>query len=88
MKGQWITKWEKIAPTGRKYRPVFKCGMCGHVTETATDYCANCGDSKNGQKMISQQQAVKEIQKMMDIDGFRDGDCVSRRAVIALIEAI
>jgi hypothetical protein len=31
---------------------------------------------------------VKEIRKMMDIDGFRDGDAVSRRAVIAIIEAI
>ena len=53
MKGKWITKWVKAEHTGRKFRAVFKCSVCGHVTETATDYCANCGDPKNGQKMIS-----------------------------------
>lgn len=87
-RGEWTTKWVKAEHTGRKFRAVFKCGVCGHVTETATDYCANCGDAKNGKKMINQQQAVKEIRKMMDMDGFRDGDAVSRRAVIAIIEAI
>lgn len=87
-RGEWITKWVKAEHTGRKFRAVFKCCVCGHVTLTATDYCATCGDAKNGKKMISQQQAVKEIRKMMDMDGFRDGDAVSRRAVIAIIEAI
>lgn len=87
-RGEWITKWVKAEHTGWKFRAVFKCGACGYVSARATDYCPLCGDSKNGQKMISQQQAVKEIRKMMDIDGFRDGDAVSRRAVIAIIEAI
>lgn len=87
-RGEWRTNWVKAEHTGRKFRAVFKCGACGRISETATDYCAFCGDAKNGQKMINQKQAVKEIRKMMDIDGFRDGDAVSRRAVIAIIEAI
>ncbi len=39
-------------------------------------------------KLISQKEAVELVRKMMDIDGFRDGDAVSRRAVIAVLESM
>jgi len=35
-----------------------------------------------------QAQGLEKIRKMMDYDGFRDGDCLSRRAVIAVIETM
>lgn len=37
---------------------------------------------------ISKEQAMETIWTMMDIDGYRSGDCVSRKAVIALLDAI
>lgn len=87
-KGEWITKWVKAEDTGRKFTAMFRCGVCGKLQKQATNYCPNCGDPKNGQKMINQQEAVEKIRKMMDYDGFRDGDCLSRRAVIAVIETM
>lgn len=87
-RGQWITKWVKTSPTGRKYRAVFKCGACGSLSETASNYCADCGDPKNGDQLISQQRALDLIGNMRDIDGYKKGDNVSRRAVIALIESL
>lgn len=88
MKGQWITKWEKTAPTGRKFKAVFKCSACGQIHEKATNYCPDCGDPKNGDQLISQQRALDLIGNMRDIDGYKKGDNVSRRAVIALIESL
>lgn len=89
MKGQWITKWEKTAPTGRKFKAVFKCSACGQIHEKATNYCPDCGDPKNGaDQLISQQRALDLIENMRDIDGYKKGDNVSRRAVIALIESL
>lgn len=93
MKGEWITKWEKTAPTGRKFKAVFKCSACGRIHEKATNYCPDCGDPKNGSPLvkpalIGRQRAVDLIRNMLDIDGFRDGDAVSRRAVITLIESM
>ena len=38
--------------------------------------------------LISKKYIVDKIKTMMDYDGFRDGDCVSRRAVIGIINAI
>jgi predicted ATP-dependent serine protease len=88
MKGEWITKWEKTAPTGRKFKAVFKCSACGQIHEKATNYCPDCGDPKNGaDQLISKQQTIDQIRRMMDMDGFRDGDAVSRRAVIRIIGA-
>ena len=89
MKGEWITKWEKTAPTGRKFKAVFKCSACGQIHEKATNYCPDCGDPKNGNdQLISQQRALDLIGNMRDIDGYKKGDNVSRRAVIALIESL
>ena len=90
MKGKWITKWEKTNDTGRKYKAVFKCGACGKLSADATNYCAHCGDAKTGPHfgkpaLIGQQHAVDLINNMLDIDGYKSGDAVSRRAVIALI---
>ena len=39
-------------------------------------------------ELINKQYTIDKITKMMDYDGFRDGDCVSRRAVIGIINAI
>lgn len=36
---------------------------------------------------IKKETLIDTINHMMDIDGFRSGDCVSRKAVIALIDA-
>ena len=36
----------------------------------------------------NKQYTIDKINTMMDYDGFRDGDCVSRRAVIGIINAI
>lgn len=92
-KGEWRTTWVKSGDTGRKFKAVFKCGACGKISADATNYCPHCGDHKDGSPfgksaLIGQQCAVDLIRDMRDIDGFRDGDAVSRRAVIALIESM
>ena len=87
MKGEWITKYVKTEDTGRKFKAVFKCGCCGEISETATNYCAHCGDPKNGDELISKQRTVNKIRRMRDIDGYRGGDTISRKAVIAIVEA-
>ena len=92
-KGEWRTTWVKSGDTGRKFKAVFKCEACGKISADATNYCPHCGDAKTGHHfgkpaMIGQQHAVDLINNMLDIDGFRDGDAVSRRAVIALIESM
>lgn len=89
-KGEWITKWEKTDDTGRKFKAVFKCGACGKLSADATNYCPHCGDAKTGPHfgkpaLIGQQHAVDLINNMLDIDGYKSGDAVSRRAVITLI---
>ncbi len=38
--------------------------------------------------LISKKYIVDKIKTMMDYDGFRDGDCVSRRAVIGIIDQL
>lgn len=42
----------------------------------------DCGD------LVNRKNAVDKISRMMDYDGFMDGDCVSRRAVIGILNAI
>ena len=37
--------------------------------------------------LICKEDLIDRIRKMMDIDGFRKGEAVSRRAVIAVIDA-
>ena len=37
-------------------------------------------------KYICAEDAIEAIGHMMDIDGFRDGDCVSRRAVMGILD--
>jgi len=39
-------------------------------------------------KYICAEDAIEAIGHMMDIDGFRDGDCVSRRAVIGILDSM
>ena len=88
-KGEWRTTWVKSGDTGRKFKAVFKCGACGKISADATNYCPHCGDRKNGTEgkpaLIGRQHAADLINDMMDIDGYKSGDAVSRRAVIALI---
>lgn len=38
-------------------------------------------------KLIDKEILIRRIQKMMDIDGFREGEAVSRNAVIAVIDS-
>ena len=38
------------------------------------------------ERLVSKEDVIMIISKMLDIDGFRDGDAVSRRAVIALVD--
>ena len=38
--------------------------------------------------MIDREEAVKLVKRMRDIDGYAEGDCVSRKGVIALLETI
>ena len=37
---------------------------------------------------ICAEDAIDNIKNMMDYDGFRDGDCVSRRAVIGILDSM
>lgn len=39
-------------------------------------------------KLIDKEDAINRIRHMMDIDGFRDGDCVSRRVVIGILDGM
>lgn len=39
-------------------------------------------------KLIDKEDAINRIRHMMDIDGFRDGDCVSRRTVIGILDGM
>jgi len=39
-------------------------------------------------KLIDKEEAINKIRHMMDFDGFRDGDCVSRRAVIGILDSM
>lgn len=89
-KGEWRTTWVKSGDTGRKFKVVFKCGACGKISADAANYCPHCGDAKTGPHfgkpaLIGQQHAVDLINNMLDIDGYKSGDAVSRRAVITLI---
>ncbi|MDO5131425.1 MAG: hypothetical protein Q4D81_00400 [Eubacteriales bacterium] len=38
--------------------------------------------------MIRKRKAINAIRHMMDMDGFQDGDAVSRRTVIAVLDAM
>ena len=38
------------------------------------------------ERLVSKEEVIKMVKHMLDIDGFRDGDAVSRRAVIALVD--
>lgn len=37
---------------------------------------------------ICAEDAIDNIKNMMDYDGFRDGDCVSRRAVMGILDSM
>ena len=39
-------------------------------------------------KYICMEDAIENIRHMMDYDGFREGDCVSRRAVIGILDSM
>jgi hypothetical protein len=38
------------------------------------------------ERLVSKEDVITIIQRMLDINGYRDGDAVSRRAVIALVD--
>ena len=92
MKGYWIRKMKKVGDTGRNYTPGYECSKCGEWTKKKTNFCACCGDPKEETEQkdaaISKQRVIREIRKMEDIDGYPDGDLISRRAVIAMIGAL
>ena len=37
---------------------------------------------------VNKQDLVRSIKQMRDIDGYEDGDCVSRRAVLAVVDTL
>lgn len=39
-------------------------------------------------KYICAEEAIEKIRRMLDYDGFRDGDCISRRAVIGILDSM
>lgn len=39
-------------------------------------------------KYICAEEAIEKIRHMLDYDGFRDGDCISRRAVIGILDSM
>ena len=39
-------------------------------------------------ELIDKEDAIRKIRHMMDIDGFRAGDAVSRTAVIAILDSM
>ena len=36
---------------------------------------------------VDKNKVIEKVRKMRDIDGYESGDCISRRAVLAILEA-
>jgi len=60
----------------------------GGKSKEIYEKCIQLLEAVDRGELISKQCIVDKIKTMMDYDGFRDGDCVSRRAVIGIINAI
>ena len=60
----------------------------GSKSKEIYEKCIQLLEAVDRGELISKQYIVDKIKTMMDYDGFRDGDCVSRRAVIGIINAI
>ena len=60
----------------------------GGKSKEIYEKCIQLLEAVDRGELISKQYIVDKIKTMMDYDGFRDGDCVSRRAVIGIINAI
>lgn len=60
----------------------------GGKSKEIYEKCIQLLEAVDRGELISKQYTVDKIKNMMDYDGFRDGDCVSRRAVIGIINAI
>jgi len=60
----------------------------GGKSKEIYEKCIQLLEAVDHGELISKQYIVDKIKSMMDYDGFRDGDCVSRRAVIGIINAI
>ena len=76
---------------GMHYKRIYKCIRCGKTVKEKTNFCPHCGrrnieGSAEG-IVINREETARQIQNMMDIDGFRDGDAVSRRAAVAIIRS-
>ena len=60
----------------------------GGKSKEIYEKCIQLLEAVDRGELISKQYIVDKIKTMMDYDGFQDGDCVSRRAVIGIINAI
>ena len=60
----------------------------GGKSKEIYEKCIQLLEAVDRGELISKQYIVDKIKTMMDYDGFRDGDCVSRRAVIGIIDQL
>jgi RNA polymerase subunit RPABC4/transcription elongation factor Spt4 len=91
-KGFWIPEAEKeFTEKGVHYKRMYKCIRCGKTVKEKTNFCPHCGrrniEGNAEGIVINREETARQIQTMMDIDGFRDGDAVSRRAAVAIIRS-
>lgn len=92
-KGFWIQEHEKEFSDnkGMQYRRMYKCIRCGAKVKEKTNFCPHCGrrniEGNAEGIVINREETARQIQNMMDIDGFRDGDTISRRAAVAIIRS-
>lgn len=91
-KGFWIPEAEKeFTEKGVHYRRMYKCIRCGAKVKEKTNFCPHCGrrniEGNASEIVINREETAQQIQAMMDIDGFRDGDAISRRAAVAIIRS-
>lgn len=91
--GFWIPEYEKEFEDnkGVQYRRMYKRIRCGAKVKEKTNFCPHCGrrniEGNAEGIVINREETARKIQTMMDIDGFRDGDAVSRRAAVAIIRS-
>lgn len=91
-KGFWIPEAEKeFTEKGVHYKRMYKCIRCGKTVKEKTNFCPHCGrrniEGNAEGIVINREETARQIQAMMDIDGFRDGDAISRRAAVAIIRS-
>lgn len=91
-KGFWIPEAEKeFTEKGVHYKRIYKCIRCGKTVKEKTNFCPHCGrrniEGNAEGIVINREETARQIQNMMDIDGFQDGDAISRRAAVAIIRS-